>query len=282
MVAGVYQTCDYLHYLFMVIQKEAIIVFQHCFTHRRVLIYIVVISLIISGCATEENAWQKAADDNTIESYKTFLKEYPEGEFAEKAKIRIEIFEDKLSWEAALENNTIQSYENYLSSFPRGAFTGKANSVILDMYAGACVLGVGIDKAAEFNRDEPGPHKLFIRAEENNGVLQNTKYGLPNDWIASCISDLELVVLIVSDWKHIDTCIYSNSTNVHRLQNQFNIAIREAKTGRLLDTTTLTGSMPEKCPQEIVSFSGQASQEIRGAAVPLVELKTWLSGVVNP
>jgi hypothetical protein len=280
MVAGVYQTCDYLHYLFMVIQKEAIIVFQHCFTHRRVLIYIVVISLIISGCATEENAWQKAADENNIESYKSFLKEYPEGDFAEKAKIRIEIFEDELSWEAALENNTIQSYENYLSSFPGGAFIGKAKSAILGIYAATFLSGNGIDKAAEFNRNEPGPHKLMII--DKNGVLQNTEYGLPNDWIASCISDTELVVIVQSYWKKEKTCVYTGGggAKVVRWEHRLDIVIREAKTRwRIVDKTTLRGSNPEEeCPKTFTTYYS----DIYGAAVPLEELKTWLSGVVYP
>ncbi len=90
---------------------------------RFILLFIITITvLLISGCATEDQAWQEALDNDNIESYNAFLEEYPDGEYAQEAKDKL----DPLLWQKANKINTIEGYEEYLEEYPQGAEAEKA------------------------------------------------------------------------------------------------------------------------------------------------------------
>ncbi len=134
---------------------------------RFFLLFIITITLLfISGCATEDQTWQEALDNDTVESYNAFLEEYPDGEYAREAKDKLELllwreankiktiegYEEylekypngieshkaierleELKWQAAVDNNTIYSYEKYLTEYPSGAFSESALEIIEDL-----------------------------------------------------------------------------------------------------------------------------------------------------
>ena len=121
------------------------------------MIFIVVIIFLISGCASEEDAWKEALESNTIESYEKFLEIFPDGDYAEEALWQkadmvntIDVYEkymDKypegeyfseakkelsdLKWQKTLEEDTIESYEKYLDRFPFGYHSNAAKEELL-------------------------------------------------------------------------------------------------------------------------------------------------------
>lgn len=50
---------------------------------------VVLVIVFICGCATMETRWKEVESANTIEAYGEFLKQYSEGEFADKARDRV-------------------------------------------------------------------------------------------------------------------------------------------------------------------------------------------------
>lgn len=88
---------------------------------NRVFFALLIISLIV-GCATMQSYWENASLENTIESYKDFLKHYPEGEFSEEARSRLE----ELAFHQSEEINSIYGYEKFLKDYPYGKNSDKA------------------------------------------------------------------------------------------------------------------------------------------------------------
>lgn len=61
------------------------------------LMIIITGALLLSGCAADEKAWQRAVKENTIESFGEYLDEHPEGKYAGEAMQAV----DDLAWKAA-------------------------------------------------------------------------------------------------------------------------------------------------------------------------------------
>lgn len=166
------------------------------------LIFIFVAFLFISGCATEERAWNKAKEKNSIWSYEEFLLKYPEGDYTENAKLAYEVVFwqsvsktrtgeeyldifptieeyldlfpegmfvddamevlDKAAWWLAVEENTYAGYRDYLDQYPQGSYAGEASKAVVFLSLSPVVNGQGIQEAADYNPDEPAAHKLVF------------------------------------------------------------------------------------------------------------------------
>lgn len=79
--------------------------------------------LFILGCASENKDWENAKKENSIISYKNFLKLHPEGVFADSASLLLE----ELHFYEAQSINTIKSYADFLKSYPEGVYTDSAS-----------------------------------------------------------------------------------------------------------------------------------------------------------
>ena len=86
------------------------------------VVVMIVVSVFLINWYKENKAWKSATQQNTYESYATYLRKYPENRFSKEAK---KLKEDVL-WQEAKENNTIEGYERYLEKYPDGKFTNKA------------------------------------------------------------------------------------------------------------------------------------------------------------
>ena len=87
---------------------------------------LIFIALITISCNTVERDWEKANDENSIESYNEFISNHPDNEYIDDAKIKIEQFE----WENAKVINTIYAYQQFLSSQPSVAYSDSASRAI--------------------------------------------------------------------------------------------------------------------------------------------------------
>ena len=84
--------------------------------------------------AQEAADWDKAARENTIESYGEYLAKHPAGEHAEEAQRRMRALRasaaDKSAWDQAAALNTVAGYQQYLTSFPQGAYVMQATAAL--------------------------------------------------------------------------------------------------------------------------------------------------------
>jgi len=79
----------------------------------------------------EKLFFQNSEKENTPESYNKYLKEYPNGKFVEDAKVQME----KAYFEHAMQINTAESYKRYLKNFPNGKYVSEAiNAKELALY----------------------------------------------------------------------------------------------------------------------------------------------------
>jgi hypothetical protein len=115
----------------------------------------IVFYILLIGCNTVEKRWQNVKYLNAIDSYEAFIRENPESEYSDSARIMImeinyidaiqkntvEAFElfilkypesshtsdakmqhEKLLWELAVNEHSLELYEKYLTAYPNGNF----------------------------------------------------------------------------------------------------------------------------------------------------------------
>ena len=78
--------------------------------------------------------WDKAALENTVEAYESYLRKQPRGQWVDEARTRIDRLKasqaDQAAWDQAKAANRADSYQQYLNSFPQGAFVPDAIAAI--------------------------------------------------------------------------------------------------------------------------------------------------------
>lgn len=92
------------------------------------IIFLLLVLLFTSGCAITEKRWKVATSEDTVSSYETFLKRYPNSEFTNKALIRLEQLYDKKDWEETQSVDTIEAYKGFLRIHSNSEFVTKARN----------------------------------------------------------------------------------------------------------------------------------------------------------
>lgn len=82
----------------------------------------------------DEAAWVAALEKDTLEGYRDYLSEFPDGKFTDKAQERIDIYDNR-DWATAEQRNTIAGYEDYLSAWEDGLHADKARERMAEMKA---------------------------------------------------------------------------------------------------------------------------------------------------
>ncbi len=70
--------------------------------------------LIALGCATVQGRWKDAETTNTVDAYSNFLKSNPYGEYASKARAKIET----LRFEEAMRKNQVAVLDRFMADYP--------------------------------------------------------------------------------------------------------------------------------------------------------------------
>ena len=78
------------------------------------------------------NAWKKAERLHTIEGYKAYLNQFPNGRFGYLARAGL-VKVEEAAWEQAQKQHTIQVYEAFLANYPMGKFSNSAKRKILEI-----------------------------------------------------------------------------------------------------------------------------------------------------
>ena len=79
-------------------------------------------------------AWNEAKAAASADAYRTYLRNFPQGEFRELAEARIRQLEEKDSdfteWQSAKATHTREAYRRYLDNWPSGAYRELAESAL--------------------------------------------------------------------------------------------------------------------------------------------------------
>lgn len=86
----------------------------------KLILPLIILAFAITGC--EKKNWNEAKSINTIWSYKDFLKEYPEGVFADSAHLKI----DHFNYQTAKKVNRIEGYNKFLQNNPKDIYADSA------------------------------------------------------------------------------------------------------------------------------------------------------------
>ncbi|MBU1235428.1 MAG: outer membrane protein assembly factor BamD [Gammaproteobacteria bacterium] len=86
---------------------------------------LVTLSLFLSGCG-ESRAWSRAKETNSVESYVSFLQEYPASEYATDARERIR----DIKWKNASSSMDTETVKTYLQEYPDASNLAEAKSML--------------------------------------------------------------------------------------------------------------------------------------------------------
>ncbi|NNE59048.1 MAG: formylglycine-generating enzyme family protein [Hellea sp.] len=101
----------------------------------------------------DDEAWVRALEKDTLEGYREYLTEFPDGRHKDKAQEAINVYDNK-DWATAERRNTISGYEDYLAAWPDGLHASKAQERIDEMKAAiAAASKDAAEKAAAELRD---------------------------------------------------------------------------------------------------------------------------------
>ncbi len=88
---------------------------------------------------TEQRIWEEAKEKNTKASYNEYLAAYPQGKFAEEAKMKTKELEqyaaENTAWEKAQKKDRKSAYYEYLDAFPNGRYAKEAQKRIAEIKA---------------------------------------------------------------------------------------------------------------------------------------------------
>jgi peptidoglycan hydrolase-like protein with peptidoglycan-binding domain len=88
----------------------------------------------------DRSFWDRSGASGEEDGLRTYLRQYPDGLFAQAAKTRLAAYDlerqnqaaaqDRQAWAEAEQANSVQGYNSYLGQFPRGAFAEEAQARI--------------------------------------------------------------------------------------------------------------------------------------------------------
>ncbi len=82
----------------------------------------------------DDLAWVKALEIDTVEGYRAYIADFPNGRHVEDAQRLINEFDEE-AWKLADERDTLQGYEDYLESWPDGLHATEARERIAKIKA---------------------------------------------------------------------------------------------------------------------------------------------------
>ncbi|MDH5266703.1 MAG: cohesin domain-containing protein [Candidatus Bathyarchaeota archaeon] len=130
--------------------------------------------------------------------------------------------------------------------------------------------GEGVELAAAYEGQGIHPITMPTYSNWDRGCL-------PREWLPTNVTEVQLVVFIKHERELVlEVCEYAGGPDVTRFQYCVDVKLREAKTGRLIASSTLYGSVPREC-RWLEAF-GQTRLE--GSRVSAHQLRTWLETYV--
>lgn len=107
---------------------------------------------VLGACSNPEADWRRAEAEDTEAAFQAFVERYPEGEWAARARSRLDGIRDGRDWENARATDAIEAYNSYLLAHPAGDHMGEARQRITELEtdsAWAAAQAVGTREALE-------------------------------------------------------------------------------------------------------------------------------------
>ncbi|MCC7259258.1 MAG: SPOR domain-containing protein [Gammaproteobacteria bacterium] len=89
--------------------------------------------VLLTACGNPEADWQQAEAENTEAAYQAFLERHADGEWAQRARMRLDELKDSGDWEKARTADAIEAYNAYLLAHPAGGHLGEARQRITEL-----------------------------------------------------------------------------------------------------------------------------------------------------
>ena len=103
--------------------------------------------------SSDDEAWVKALEKDTLEGYREYLTLFPEGKHKEDAQKEIDKYDNK-AWATAEQRQTLSGYEDYLEAWPEGLHASKAREKIAEIKARAeAIAKDAAERAAQDSAD---------------------------------------------------------------------------------------------------------------------------------
>ncbi len=162
--------------------------------------------VLVVGCATMQDRWEAAESADTIAAYEDFLKKYPEGDLADKARARrTELYKqrakkqalplpetyqgdaflsdavstlEKLYYEQAVQSDTVPGYEDFLQRYPSGGLAEDARRRMGKLFADEARARDTIPAYERYlNRYPAGPFAEEARARSEELRVASLAWG---------------------------------------------------------------------------------------------------------
>jgi hypothetical protein len=166
-------------------------------------------------------------------------------------------------------------------------FTGRANHLV-DEAANKICSGSFILEATPYD-DDTTTHPIVLFYTRSERGWKPAEY--PQNWLPKSVKEIQLVACIDDDWRIIETCYYRNEIKtytgnefetLYRKQLYRTVRVVEAITGKNLDTSTQTGSLPPECEFHEVFVGLETVRVKEGNSLPSKTLFNHLEQFVNP
>lgn len=164
--------------------------------------------------------------------------------------------------------------------------TATANQMMPPLRALCTGQAGGVAEAANYTAG-PGIHPMIaFRTLNATNYNHDSRVGT-GDWAADSLAETQLVACEEDTWVTVESCEYTGRTTgvtstLNRLQNQVKIRLVAAKTGQVVATQTLMGTMPRECMDTETFASGTTTMSVSGDAVAVSDIQAFLRTHVAP
>lgn len=112
---------------------------------KKFLIWHMILSFLLIGCASMESRYKYAVRVDKIDTYKAFIRDYPDSPYIHAIKDKIEVLQDTARFEEAQQQNSISAYNKYAQKYPNGQYAQiarqRASQTDEEAFIRTCQLG---------------------------------------------------------------------------------------------------------------------------------------------
>lgn len=177
--------------------------------------------------------------------------------------------EQRLAQEAAARAKALEEQKKAEEAAARA----REEAIIRAM--GPVARGKGVPEAFSYTPSRKIHPLVLINI---SGSAHDWTAKIPQEWRPKSIGETQLVAVITKGSKSLQTCAYYQGPPVTRYQYYLKVELKEAKTARMISSTTLYGSTPISCRQR----ESYWLTSLYGSEVTFDQVKAWLQGYVVP